>query len=247
MLFGKREVEKMAVERAEQIEKALENVMITLSMLDAVAKREQIPNRMDIAPALERAQQRLEESYQHGDLMYADVEDIFSVASKASRHVWNPRSNDFLHKHAILCVNTVANIEVQASMSAQDIESMPEQYLVKPSISHVKKIASDEMSSLDMEGRDARALLAGLNQAITIEKERKSSILNAQPAPEQAMSRQEKIEMAARLIEEAHAGFDDLPADEQSAMEKAVREVGDLCEVITDGAAQNHAIQSPSN
>jgi hypothetical protein len=238
-------------QRSEQVERALENVTVTLAMLDAVAKREQIPNRMDIAPALERAKQRLDESYRHGDLMYVDVQDIFETASKASRHVWNPKSNDYLHRQAITCVNTIANIEAQASLNSEELESIPAQYFIKPALNQVKQIASAELNNLDMQARDARALLAGLNEAVSIEKDRSlasgSRFLNRESANGPNMSPQDKVELAARLVEEANADFGSMTSAEQEGLNGAVRELGELCEVIADGALSERTTSTPSN
>jgi hypothetical protein len=111
-----------------------------------------------------------------------------------------------------------------------------------------KEIGDDQSLREKVEAMIEKSPEQGRETILTAKKQIDEMHAKGEKAVESIdLSRQEKIEMAARLIEEAHAGFDDLPADEQSAMEKAVREVGDLCEVITDGAAQNHAIQSPSN
>jgi hypothetical protein len=237
----------MKLNQSQQIETALENVTITLSMLDTVARREQVPNRMEIPKAYERAQQRLEESYKHGDLIYADVQDIFSVAERAARHLWNPTRDDFLHRHAIQCVNTVANIEAQESLASSGLTDIPEQYQVTSLIELVKKTASTELESRDIDNRDARALIAGLSEAISIDGAKlRKGVAQQSNADKLPTSASQKIQQAAKLIDEVISEGDKRSGSDVETWMTALSDLNDKYLELVEGADRESASTRPS-
>lgn len=237
----------MKLNQSEQIETALENVTTTLSMLDTVAKREQVPNRMEMPQAYERAKQRLEESYKHGGLIYADVSDIFSVAERAARHLWNPNRDDFLHRHAIQCVNSVANIEVQESLASIGSLDIPAQYQVTSLIDVVKKTASAKLANQNIDSRDARALIAGLSEATLIDKARtQKGEIQQNDAAAVPMSAIQKIQQAAKLIEEVISEADKQSGPDNESWISALNDLNEKYLELVEGADHQSASTGPS-
>jgi hypothetical protein len=139
---------------------ALENTYVLLAMMEQVGREENIENRMDIAPAMARAEQHLDALWKEKEVQYPDFKDVMDVASKAAHQIWNPSQGDFLHRQAIRAVNDQARAE---NWHRVDIDKVP--YIQKENIESIHEAVVKEstrvVGSEDLTSRGSASVLAG--------------------------------------------------------------------------------------
>jgi len=138
----------------------LENSYVLLAMFDRVGKEENIENRLDIAPAMTRAEQHLERIWRNKDAQFPDFQDVLDIATEAGKQIWNPREGDFLHRIAIRAMNDRAAAE---NWHKVEIENTP--YINTEFIPSIHESVLEEthriVDSQSLGNRSSRGVLAG--------------------------------------------------------------------------------------